>query len=431
MLRDQLPAHDYRSVRFAELWRLGGLSPWDLTRRTIAGYREHKLELRAVYFAFYALYSLAPLLIVAISTVALIPHEEASGSLLGYFLSAVEENTPGDAGELIGEEIQQIREAVERVPDPDDEPVDPGGLVSAGSADPADDETKQAVEEVKRQVEDLEEAVAPTDAAEPPAPIKEEVEQIESSTRWWVILIGWTFMLYSGRTMLLTVSSGLDAAYGVDRERRRVAWRRNLVAVGVLVGAMFLLLASLAVQIPGAEAIGWLADRTGLEFIRTLFEFGLRWLIVVAFLLAATSLVYAFVPTPKVGWRLLTPGGVLFAVAWIAATQGFGYYLTDFTNYSKTYGVLAGFVVLMTWLWMTGSLLLLGGQLNSVIQRHVLAAHKEAAHRRGDDGTDDAEEPDDAAAVSDAEADDPPPRPPAERVRIRPAAAVLGEDGQR
>ena len=444
MLRDQLPAHDYRSVRFAELWRLGGLSPWDLVRRTIAGYREHKLELRAVYFAFYALYSLAPLLIVAVSTVALVPHGETSESLLTYFLSAVEENTPGDGRDLISREIEQIQHAVERVPDElisaESSPASEPTPFDPPAPDPATAEAaERQVEAVKQELEELGEAVAPKDRTKPSAPIKQEVEQIESSTRWWVILIGWTFMLYSGRTMLLTVSSGLDAAYGVDRERRRVAWRRNLVAVGVLVGAMFLLLLSLAVQIPGAEAIDWLADGTGLELIRTLFAAGLRWLIVVCFLLAATSLVYTYVPTPKVAWTPLSPGGALFAVAWIGATQSFSYYLTDFTDYSKTYGVLAGFVVLMTWLWMTGSLLLVGGQLNSVIHRHVLAAHKEEWHREHGDGDapdyvgPDGENPDDDAAdrangadptTRDAAA----PRPPAERPRIRPAAAVLGDD---
>ena len=307
MADEKIPAADYRRVTTRQMWALGGLTPYECGRRAVAGYREHKLDHRAVYFAFYALYSLAPVLIVAVSTVVLTLDRAVAEDVLAGLENTITESLPEDASKFINEELDR------------------------------------------------------------------EAGNLWKKTNWTIVAVGWVFTVYSGRVMLLTVTSGLDAAYGVEQEFRRKFLRRNLVAVGLILGTTFaLLIASVTLQF-AAESIlerisptgnfGWAANPAVLT---------LKWALAIGFLLAGVSLVYTFVPSAKLRWSPLTPGGALFAVAFLIATQGFRFYISQVGGYGDTYGALAGVVVLMTWLWLTGTLLLFGGQLNSVIHRHAL-----------------------------------------------------------
>ena len=307
MADETIPAADYRRVTTRQMWALGGLTPYECGRRAVAGYREHKLDHRAVYFAFYALYSLAPVLIVAVSTVVLSLDRDVAEDVLKGLQNTITESLPGDAAVFIIEEMDR------------------------------------------------------------------EAQSLWENTRWYVIGFGWLFMAYSGRVMLLTVTSGLDAAYGVEPEFRRKFIRRNLLAVGLIVGTTFALLAaSVVLQFAAENILEYLSPTENFGWAASPSVMVLKWVVAVGFLLAAVSLVYTFVPSAKLRWSPLTPGGALFAVAFLTATQAFRLYIRRAGGYGDTYGALAGVVVLMTWLWLTGTLLLFGGQLNSVIHRHAL-----------------------------------------------------------
>ena len=84
---------------------------------------------------------------------------------------------------------------------------------------------------------------------------------------------------------------------------------------------------------------------------------------------AAAATLYRFAPDHDAGWRWITPGTVLAAVGWILLTLGFGIYAANFGNYGKTYGSLATVVVLLTWVYLSAYLLLVGAELNCELER--------------------------------------------------------------
>ena len=92
-------------------------------------------------------------------------------------------------------------------------------------------------------------------------------------------------------------------------------------------------------------------------------------------IIALALIVFAlalYLLTPEVYqtiWQAL-PGAVFFSVGWLLATAIFGFYVNARnTRYNETYAALAGFIVLLTWTWVTCLLLLLGGRLNAVLVR--------------------------------------------------------------
>ncbi|MHB1547913.1 MAG: YhjD/YihY/BrkB family envelope integrity protein, partial [Acidimicrobiales bacterium] len=66
-----------------------------------------------------------------------------------------------------------------------------------------------------------------------------------------------------------------------------------------------------------------------------------------------------------------SPGGVLAAVGWLAASAVYSYYLNDLGHASQTYGVFAGVVVLLVWLFVAGLAVLLGAELNRELERRL------------------------------------------------------------
>jgi membrane protein len=84
----------------------------------------------------------------------------------------------------------------------------------------------------------------------------------------------------------------------------------------------------------------------------------------------AVALVYRYAPNrPDAPWRWITPGSVAATLVWLLASLGFGLYVANVGGYNATYGSLGGVVVFLTWLYLSGYVLLMGGELNSELER--------------------------------------------------------------
>ncbi len=97
------------------------------------------------------------------------------------------------------------------------------------------------------------------------------------------------------------------------------------------------------------------------------------WVVVFGLLMLLFGLIYYFAPDLKnKRWHWLTPGAVVGILGWFAASIGFRAYLHYFPKYTATYGSLGAVIVLLTWFYVTGLMLLAGAEINSEIQACVL-----------------------------------------------------------
>lgn len=95
----------------------------------------------------------------------------------------------------------------------------------------------------------------------------------------------------------------------------------------------------------------------------------LGWIVAVALLALLFALIYYWAPNVKQRqWHWLTPGGAIGILGWVLASLGLRLYLHFFNTYTVTYGSLGAVIILLTWFYLSGLMLLLGGEVNSEIE---------------------------------------------------------------
>lgn len=96
------------------------------------------------------------------------------------------------------------------------------------------------------------------------------------------------------------------------------------------------------------------------------------WIVVLALLMLLFAIIYYFAPDLKnKRWHWLTPGAAIGIFGWLAASVGLRVYLHYFPSYSAAYGSLGAVIILLTWFYITGLMLLAGAEINSEIQAAV------------------------------------------------------------
>jgi membrane protein len=112
-----------------------------------------------------------------------------------------------------------------------------------------------------------------------------------------------------------------------------------------------------------------LATQIGLSDVFRIAWKVLQWPLSFAAMFLSFSIIYYFGPDLKERkWYWVTPGAVTGVALWLLASLGFRFYLHFFNSYSATYGSLGAVIILMLWLYITGFAVLIGGEVNWVIQ---------------------------------------------------------------
>ena len=161
----------------------------------------------------------------------------------------------------------------------------------------------------------------------------------------------------------------MNRAY--DVKETRAFWKKYPLSIGLTLLAGSFAISAFILLVGGQLAGEKIAGALGIEGIfATLVNFA-RWPLVVALLLVAMAFVYWAAPNIELPFKWITPGAVLFTVVWIAATSVFGLYVANFSAYDATYGTLGSVVVLLLWFYLTGFIMLVGAELNAVVDGQI------------------------------------------------------------
>lgn len=211
--------------------------------------------------------------------------------------------------------------------------------------------------------------------------IQDHLHSLTTEQQPHLLTAGLLLALWSASRGVEALRTALNLSY--DVKESRPWWRTQLLALIVTVVASVLMLLAIAALALGGRAGMWIADRVHLDHFWPLVWTWLRWPITALGVMLAMALLYYFLPDVKQEWRFITPGSVIGTGLWLLASWAFTLYAEQFGSYNKTYGSIGGVIVLMTWLYITGLIFIIGGEINALLEHESSEGKARGARAAG------------------------------------------------
>jgi len=188
----------------------------------------------------------------------------------------------------------------------------------------------------------------------------ERLQSLAAGNNVGLLTVGAVGAIWAASGGVVSLMKALNTAYGV--EEKRPFWKvRGLALLVTLVAAAFsIIAAAVAVATPP------LAEKLGGPF-PTLVTW-LRLPLAGALMMFLWAVLYYSLPDVKQKFKFITPGSIVGVIIWVIASWGFSVYVANFGKYDANYGAIGGVIVMLLWMWITAQVILLGAEINAILE---------------------------------------------------------------
>lgn len=172
-------------------------------------------------------------------------------------------------------------------------------------------------------------------------------------------------VIWSSSSAFRAVIKGVNKAYGIKENRTFI--KRAIIAILCTFALAFVILLTLVMLVFGKLIGDLMVVYLPFQHLFTRIWNFLRYVVVIVMMICIFASIYRYTPSRRIQWKDTFPGAIVCAIGWLIVSAGFAFYINNFSNYSKLYGSLGAMIVLITWLYITSMLLIVGGEFNSVI----------------------------------------------------------------
>lgn len=192
-------------------------------------------------------------------------------------------------------------------------------------------------------------------------------EVLSSQKNGGLLSVGILATIWSASNGMNALIKSLNRSYDLEETRPFFIARGISVIFTLLL--MLLLIIALVLPIFGKQIGTILFSFFGYEEGFKQVWASIRWTIPPVMIFVVFMLMYWIAPNRKLYLKSVIPGAIFATLGWILVSFAFSLYVSSFANYSATYGSIGGIIVLMMWLYFSGTILMVGGQINAVMQQ--------------------------------------------------------------
>lgn len=195
--------------------------------------------------------------------------------------------------------------------------------------------------------------------------VSETIYDVTSHRSGGLISFGVLGALWAASGGVTAIMDTLNTAYDAKEERSFL--RIRLTSVGLTILLALLVIDGTTLIMFGDRFAVWAAASLGLGTVVNIAWSVVHYLLGLGLLFIGLEVIYYFGPNIKQDWKWITPGALFAVVSLIIASLLFSFYLRFAPSYSATYGSIGAVVVLMLWLYLMGTVILIGGEINSEV----------------------------------------------------------------
>jgi membrane protein len=198
------------------------------------------------------------------------------------------------------------------------------------------------------------------------------MHDVMSQPRLGLLTLGAAGAVFVASGAITALMTAFNVAYQVPESRP--LWKTRGIAILMTFGAAALFILGAVAAFGTSTVASYLGGPLGEVIL------WLRWPVVALVMILIVALLYYLLPDVEQRFSCITPGSLFAVVVWLVASVGFSYYVKYFGTYQAVYGALGSVVVVLLWLWMSSIAILLGAEINAVLE-HLSSKGKEKGQR--------------------------------------------------
>ncbi|PLT30013.1 YihY/virulence factor BrkB family protein [Peribacillus deserti] len=196
---------------------------------------------------------------------------------------------------------------------------------------------------------------------------KDNVVKIVSERNGGLLTFGILGTLWSASNGINAFIHSMNIAFDVNETRSFI--KQRLISILLTLGLIVAFVVALVLPVFGNVLYDIIDSILPLPAEMEILFKVLRWIVAICVMIVVLAFLYKMAPNKHYPFKQVLPGAITATVVWQLISLGFSFYVSNFGNYSSTYGSLGGVIVLMLWLYLTGLALVLGGEINAILHR--------------------------------------------------------------
>ena len=195
----------------------------------------------------------------------------------------------------------------------------------------------------------------------------EIIEDIISRRRGGLLSFGFIFALFFSTNGVNAVINAFNSSIYINETRSFLSQR--LTAIFLVLILFLLLIIAISVLI-GSKYVYFNISEIAIfkNYVVYLLFFVLKYVVVIALIYFAFSFIYYMAPISKTRYRFFSQGALVATILSIISSQGFNYYINNFSKYNVLYGSIGTILIIMLWIYFNSLIMLIGYELNTSLQ---------------------------------------------------------------